>query len=48
VLVAAGHHRNGLLLAPITAAAVHAMATGTAPPEVVAAADPARLWQTTR
>ena len=48
VLVAAGHHRNGLLLAPITAAAVCAMAAGVAIPAVVRAAHPARLWQTTR
>jgi glycine oxidase len=48
VLVAAGHHRNGLLLAPITAAAVCAMAVGGSPPAVVQAAHPARLWQTTR
>ncbi len=48
VLVAAGHHRNGLLLAPITAAAVHAMTTGAAPPAQVSVADPARLCPTTR
>jgi glycine oxidase len=43
VLVAAGHHRNGLLLAPITADAVRAMTTGNEPPAEVKAADPARL-----
>jgi glycine oxidase len=43
VLVAAGHHRNGLLLAPVTAAAVTAMVTGSAPPAQVGAADPARF-----
>jgi glycine oxidase len=43
VLVAAGHHRNGLLLAPITADAVRAMTTGNEPPAAVKAADPARL-----
>jgi glycine oxidase len=32
---ATGHHRNGVLLAPITAAAVAAMAAGEAPPEAV-------------
>ncbi len=48
VLVAAGHHRNGLLLAPITADAVHAMVTGEDPPAEVAAADPARLVPTGR
>lgn len=40
VLVAAGHHRNGLLLAPITADAVLAMTTGAAPPVFVKVADP--------
>ncbi|GGM43897.1 glycine oxidase ThiO [Longimycelium tulufanense] len=42
VLVAAGHHRNGLLLAPITADAVLALLRGQAPPEPVRPADPAR------
>ncbi|HYQ68605.1 glycine oxidase ThiO [Actinophytocola sp.] len=41
VLVAAGHHRNGLLLAPLTADAVRALALGE--PSPMAAADPARL-----
>jgi glycine oxidase len=45
VLVAAGHHRNGLLLAPLTADAVHALALGD--PSPMAAADPARLHQRT-
>jgi glycine oxidase len=40
VLVAAGHHRNGLLLAPITADAVRAMVTGAAPPADMKVADP--------
>jgi glycine oxidase len=43
VLVAAGHHRNGLLLAPITADAIRAMAAGAEPPAEIKAADPARL-----
>lgn len=43
VLAAAGHHRNGLLLAPITAAAVRALVTGGAVPPPVAAAHPGRL-----
>ncbi|HEX6357989.1 glycine oxidase ThiO [Actinophytocola sp.] len=47
VLVAAGHHRNGLLLAPITADAVAAFVSGAAPPPVVRVADPARLKQRT-
>jgi glycine oxidase len=41
VLVAAGHHRNGLLLAPITADAVHAMAAGGEEP-LMKIADPGR------
>jgi glycine oxidase len=45
VLVATGHHRNGLLLAPITADAVRAMASGAEPPALVKFADPARLSQ---
>jgi glycine oxidase len=45
VLVAAGHHRNGLLLAPLTADAVRALALGDLSP--MAAADPARLHQRT-
>jgi glycine oxidase len=48
VLVAAGHHRNGLLLAPVTAAAVRAMIVGAEPPAVVRAADPARHLPTRR
>ncbi|SHE77487.1 glycine oxidase ThiO [Streptoalloteichus hindustanus] len=43
VLVAAGHHRNGLLLAPVTAEAVLAALRGDAPPESARVADPARL-----
>lgn len=48
VLVAAGHHRNGLLLAPITADAVRAMVSGDSPPEHASVADPARLRLSTR
>jgi glycine oxidase len=48
VLVAAGHHRNGLLLAPITADAVCAMVTGTEPPAPVLVADPGRHLPTRR
>jgi glycine oxidase len=40
VLVAAGHHRNGLLLAPITADAIRAMVTGVEPPADMKVADP--------
>jgi glycine oxidase len=32
VVVALGHHRNGILLAPITAVAVRACVDGVAPP----------------
>jgi glycine oxidase len=35
VIWATGHHRNGVLLAPITAHAVAAMVVGEAPPEAV-------------
>jgi glycine oxidase len=38
VVVATGHHRNGLLLAPITAEAVVALLTGEPVPEAVTAA----------
>ena len=48
VLVAAGHHRNGLLLAPITAEAVRAMVAGEDPPAQAIAADPARHMLTKR
>jgi glycine oxidase len=41
VLVAAGHHRNGLLLAPITADAIQAMAAGSDEP-LMKIADPLR------
>ncbi len=42
VLAAAGHHRNGYLLAPITAEAVTAMVRGRDVPVEVKAADPGR------
>jgi glycine oxidase len=48
VLVAAGHHRNGLLLAPITSAAVSALVAGQDPPTPAGVADPARHIPTTR
>jgi glycine oxidase len=38
VLVASGHHRNGLLLAPITADAVVALLDGEPVPEAAQAA----------
>ena len=42
-LVATGHGRNGMLLAPITAAAVLALLAGEPGPPAAAVADPARL-----
>jgi glycine oxidase len=43
LLVATGHHRNGMLLAPITADAVLALLAGDPVPEPVRAADPRRF-----
>ncbi|MDQ2709730.1 MAG: FAD-dependent oxidoreductase, partial [Actinomycetota bacterium] len=43
LLVATGHGRNGILLAPVTADAVLALLSGARVPAVAAAADPARL-----
>ena len=43
LLVATGHHRNGMLLAPLTADAVVALLRGGHVPAPVRAADPARL-----
>ncbi len=45
VFAATGHHRNGLLMAPVTAAAVVAWLEGDKPPEGTEAASPARLHQ---
>ncbi len=42
-LVATGHHRNGLLLAPITAEGILALLTDSTLPPELAAADPARF-----
>jgi glycine oxidase len=42
LVLAAGHFRNGILLAPLTADAVAATLAGAAPPAVMAAADPLR------
>lgn len=41
--VAAGHHRNGILLAAVTAAAADALLSGEALPEVLGPADPRRF-----
>ncbi|MFC4002072.1 glycine oxidase ThiO [Prauserella oleivorans] len=43
VFAATGHHRNGLLLAPVTADAVLAWLAGTEPPPGVTAAHPERM-----
>jgi len=43
LLMAAGHHRNGILLAPVTADSVSALATGDAPPVEAAAFSPLRF-----
>jgi glycine oxidase len=40
---ATGHHRNGVLLTPITAEAVAAVVSGGAGPDEVAACDPRRF-----
>jgi glycine oxidase len=45
VFAATGHHRNGLLMAPVSADAVVAWLDGDEPPEGTAAASPARLHQ---
>ena len=42
-LVAGGHYRNGILLAPVTAEAVAALLTGTDPPAEVAPFAPGRF-----
>ena len=43
LLVATGHHRNGMLLAPVTADAVTALLRGDPVPGAVRVADPTRL-----
>jgi glycine oxidase len=43
LLVATGHYRNGILLAPFTAAAIAALLAGEPPPPELAAADPRRF-----
>jgi glycine oxidase len=42
LVLATGHHRNGVLLTPVTADAVAALLTGGEPDPVVAVADPRR------
>jgi glycine oxidase len=46
LLVATGHHRNGMLLAPLTADAALALLRGDPVPAAAAAADPARFVST--
>jgi glycine oxidase len=43
VLVATGHHRNGILLTPITADTITALLVGTEPPEAARPFSPARF-----
>ena len=43
LLVATGHYRNGILLAPITADAITALLTGATPPAATAPFTPARF-----
>jgi glycine oxidase len=43
LVLATGHYRNGILLAPLTAEAVAAQLAGEALPDTAAAADPLRL-----
>jgi glycine oxidase len=43
LVVATGHYRNGILLAPVTADAVAATVAGEAPPPEVAPCDPTRF-----
>ena len=43
LLLAGGHHRNGILLAPITALAIEALLTGAAPPAELGRLSPARF-----
>jgi glycine oxidase len=42
LLLATGHYRNGILLAPLTADAIAGQLAGAPPPAAIAAADPAR------
>ncbi len=48
LLVAGGHHRNGVLLAPITADAIGALLRGEETPAAIAALTPARFPSTAR
>ncbi len=46
LILATGHHRNGILLSPLTAEAVAAVATGDEPPPEMAPFTPARFVYT--
>jgi glycine oxidase len=46
LIMATGHYRNGILLTPITAAAVAALASGSTPPSVVEGFSPRRFERT--
>jgi len=43
LLIAGGHYRNGILLAPVTAEAVAALLAGEAPPPETIPFDPRRF-----
>ena len=43
LMLATGHYRNGVLLAPVTASAVAALIAGEEPPEAVRPFSPARF-----
>lgn len=43
--IATGHHRNGILLAPVTAEAVRDLVLGTRPKQDLSAFSPARFWR---
>jgi glycine oxidase len=43
LVIATGHHRNGILHSPLTADAVAAIASGSQPPAEMAAFGPARF-----
>ncbi len=48
LILATGHYRNGILLAPLTAAAIAALIAGEQLPEAVAAAHPGRMSPATQ
>ena len=47
LVLATGHHRNGVLQTPLTAATLDAVLAGTTPPEAARACDPRRLHSPT-